>query len=77
MKLRQYPDKIYGEEVASFIVSKPGSKIETQDILSHCKAKLPDFKLPKVIRFLEEIPKTERGKIATQALLKIISEQSP
>ncbi len=71
------PDKIYGEEVASFIVPEPGSKIEVQDILSHCKAKLPDFKLPKVIRFLEEIPKTERGKIAKQILLKIISEESP
>jgi len=68
------PDKIYGEEVASFIVPEPGSKIEEQDILSHCKVKLPDFKLPKVIWFLEEIPKTERGKIAKQVLLKMINQ---
>ena len=70
------PDKIYGEEVASFVVTEPGCTINEQDILSHCREKLPDFKLPKVIRFLEEIPKTDRGKVTKQALLSMIYEDN-
>ena len=67
------PDKIYGEEVASFIVPRQGCKIENQNIINHCKATLPDFKIPKEIHFLEEIPKTERGKVTKQDLLNIIN----
>ena len=69
------PDPIYGEEVASFIVSKPGSEMEERDIISHCEKKLPDFKIPKVIRFLEEIPKSKRGKASKQLLLNLISQE--
>ena len=70
------PDKIYGEEVASFVVTEPGCTIDEQDILCHCREKLPDFKLPKVIRFLEEIPKTNRGKVIKQDLLSMINEDN-
>lgn len=69
------PDKIYGEEVASFIVPKSGGKIDEQDILDHCKGTLPDFKLPKIVRFLTEIPKTKNEKVAKQALKKLVLEQ--
>ncbi len=68
------PDKIYGEEVASFIVPKSGCKIDTQNLLDHCKDTLPDFKLPKIIRFLTEIPKTKNEKFAKQELQKLILE---
>ncbi len=66
-------DEIYGEEVASFIVPKAGCEIEEGDIITHCEKTLPDFKIPKVIRFLEEIPKTKRGKAFKQGLLNLIS----
>jgi acyl-coenzyme A synthetase/AMP-(fatty) acid ligase len=65
-------DSIYGEDIASFIVPQKGSKINEQDILSHCREKLPDFKLPKIIRFLEEIPKTRNEKVSKQALLQFV-----
>jgi acyl-coenzyme A synthetase/AMP-(fatty) acid ligase len=68
------PDKIYGEEIASFIVPISGRELEKQNILDHCKEKLPDFKLPKIIRFITEIPKTKNEKVAKQALLKLILE---
>jgi acyl-coenzyme A synthetase/AMP-(fatty) acid ligase len=70
------PDQIYGEEVASFIVPKPGCKIKEQMIIDHCKKSLPDFKIPKVIRFIEEIPKTGRDKASKQALLEIIGKET-
>jgi acyl-CoA synthetase (AMP-forming)/AMP-acid ligase II len=68
------PHEIYGEEVACFIVPKSGCKIEKQNIIDHCKDELPDFKLPKVVCFLEEIPKTERGKVAKGTLSSVIRQ---
>jgi long-chain acyl-CoA synthetase len=70
------PDKIYGEELASFVVSEKGYTISEEDILTHCKKKLPDFKIPKVIRFLDEIPKTKTGKFSKPNLLKLVHEGS-
>lgn len=70
------PDKIYGEEIACLIVPKEGAKIDKQAIISHCEETLPDFKLPKVIRFLSKIPKTERGKVAKPVILDIINRGS-
>lgn len=69
------PDKIYGEEVACIIVPILGSKITDQDIITHCKESLPDFKIPKIIKFLDEIPKTESGKVAKQAAIGIFDEE--
>ena len=69
-------DRIYGEEIVSFIVSERGAKINEQDILSYCKQSLPDFKLPKIIRFLEEIPKTRNKKVSKQALLEFITDEN-
>ena len=65
------PDKVRGEEVASFIVPKEGETIDEEAIIEHCKKKLPDFKIPKTIHFLKEIPKTERAKLSKPGLLKI------
>jgi acyl-coenzyme A synthetase/AMP-(fatty) acid ligase len=65
------PDEIRGEEVASFIVPKTGHKIDQETIVNHCKKKLPDFKLPKTVDILKEIPKTERQKVSKAELLKI------
>jgi long-chain acyl-CoA synthetase len=69
-------DRIYGEEIVSFIVSEKGAKINEQDILSYCKQSLPDFKLPKIIRFLDEIPKTRNKKVSKQALLEFITDEN-
>ena len=68
------PDEVRGEEVASFIVPKEGEQISVEDIIEHCKKKLPDWKLPKTVNFLKEIPKTERDKLSKQGLLKIWQE---
>ena len=70
------PDKIYGEELASFVVPEKGRRLSEDEILTHCEKKLPAFKIPKVIRFIEEIPKTETGKFSKPKLLKLIHSGS-
>ena len=68
------PDKVRGEDVASFVVPKEGEQISVEGIIEHCKKKLPDWKLPKTLYFLKEIPKNERDKLSKPGLLKIWEE---
>ena len=57
------PDKATGEEVAAWIKLEEGTKASAEEILQHCRAKLPDSHLPRFIKFVEEFPMTPLGKI--------------
>ncbi len=61
------PDTIYGEEVVSYVVTRPGAKVDADSLLRYC-ATLPPFKAPKRILLSESLPKTERGKLDRKAL---------
>ncbi len=74
------PDAIYGEEVVSYVVGRPGATLDTDALLRHCAAILPAFKAPKHIVLANALPKTERGKLDRKALVekwKDGSERSP
>jgi acyl-coenzyme A synthetase/AMP-(fatty) acid ligase len=69
------PDSIYGEEVACFIVTRPESGLSAGEIIGHCKRTLPDFKVPKKIVFLDEMPKNQRGKVVKADLLRLFAKK--
>jgi long-chain acyl-CoA synthetase len=43
-------------------------KISEEDIQAFCKGKLADFKIPRVVAFRGEIPKTDVGKVSRREL---------
>jgi long-chain acyl-CoA synthetase len=57
------PDALYGETVKACIVVRAGLVVQQQDIIDHCKERLASYKAPKVVEFLETLPKTPAGKI--------------
>ena len=57
------PDATYGEEVVSYVVARPGTTIDTGELLRFCSDGLPAFKAPKQIVVSASLPKTERGKL--------------
>ncbi len=63
------PEEIYGEEVVSYVVLKPGATLAAADILAHCARHLAVFKVPKQVHFRGALPKTERGKLDRKALV--------
>jgi long-chain acyl-CoA synthetase len=67
------PNDLYGEEVAAVIVLKPGASSSEQEIIEYCKAQLADYKCPKIVRFVEDIPKGPTGKLLKRELAKIFT----
>ena len=64
------PDAVYGEEVVSYVVARPGAAVDTDELLRHCSDGLPAFKAPKQIVLSASLPKTERGKLDRKALAR-------
>lgn len=62
------PDELFGEEVKSFIVLKDGEHATEEELIAHCRARLADFKCPKSIAFLDDIPKGPTGKLLKKEL---------
>ncbi|HZC54552.1 MAG TPA: AMP-binding protein [Xanthobacteraceae bacterium] len=62
------PDAIYGEEVVSYVVTRPGAQIDAEALLRYCGTVLPAFKAPKQIVLSTSLPKSDRGKLDRKAL---------
>ena len=62
------PDAVYGEEVVSYVVPRPGAIVDAGELLRYCSDGLPAFKAPKQIVLSTSLPKTERGKLNRRAL---------
>jgi long-chain acyl-CoA synthetase len=59
---------LYGEEVRSFVVLREGESATEEEILNFCRERLADFKCPKSIAFLGDIPKGPTGKLLKREL---------
>jgi long-chain acyl-CoA synthetase len=65
--------ELYGEEVAAVVVLKTGATSSEQELIEYCKARLADFKCPKIVRFVDDIPKGPTGKLLKRELAKMLS----
>ena len=61
------PDEKSGEVVKVFVVKKDQS-LTREQVINHCKEHLTGYKIPKVIEFKDDLPKTNVGKILRRAL---------
>jgi long-chain acyl-CoA synthetase len=71
------PDELYGEEVAAFVMLKDGTNATDDDLIEFCKTHLADYKCPKSIHFVDDIPKGPTGKLLKRELAaKVITLKS-
>jgi len=57
------PDRRYGEEVAAFLVLKDGASVTAREVTAFLRARVADYKVPRVVEFVPAFPKTATGKI--------------
>jgi long-chain acyl-CoA synthetase len=62
------PDEYRGETVKAFVVRKPGSTVTEEELVSYCKENLAPYKVPKLLEFRDELPKSAVGKLLRRVL---------
>ena len=62
------PDRYRGETVKAFISLKPGESLTEDDVVAFCKEKLAAYKVPKLVEFMDELPKSTVGKVLRREL---------
>jgi long-chain acyl-CoA synthetase len=62
------PDAKTGEAVRLFVIRAPGASVTEDDVVAHCRRELTAYKVPKEVRFIEALPKSNVGKILRRDL---------
>ncbi len=69
-------DAYRGETVKAFVVVKQGETLSEQEVIDFCKERLAPYKVPKMIAFMDELPKTAVGKILRRKLKDMEEEKN-
>lgn len=70
------PDPLLGEVIKVWLVMRPGASLSARQVLAHCRHRLPLYKVPRQVVFIDAIPKTASGKVRRNVVVNLdISEQ--
>lgn len=64
------PDEYWSEAVTAFVITKPDAELTEAELIAHCKGLLSGYKVPKSIRFVDDLPRDPQGKILKRELRK-------
>ena len=64
------PDEKWGESLKAFIVTNNPDELQSEDVLSFCEQNISKIKTPKIIEFIDTIPRNANGKVLKTALKK-------
>ncbi|AUI57663.1 FadD3 family acyl-CoA ligase [Amycolatopsis sp. BJA-103] len=62
------PDHRLGEVGKAFVVLRPGAAVSTEDVLAHCEGELANYKIPRFVDFVAELPRNLSGKVLKRVL---------
>jgi acyl-CoA synthetase (AMP-forming)/AMP-acid ligase II len=69
-------DEQYGQRLAAFVVLTPGARVAVDDLKQHVRDNLANYKVPREIVVLDELPRSSTGKIARRDLLAQLGGQT-
>ena len=64
------PDKYRGETVKVYVVLKAGETATEEEIIEYCRGKMAKYKVPTLVEFRTELPKTLVGKVLRRVLVE-------
>jgi O-succinylbenzoate-CoA ligase len=67
------PSQRWGESPAAIVVPKAGETVTPAEVIDFCRGKLASYKVPKLVEFVEQVPRNPTGKI----LKRVLREQFP
>jgi fatty-acyl-CoA synthase len=63
------PDERWGESGVAFVVGA----VAEEELLAFCRERLARFKVPKAVRFVDELPRNSLGKVAKSELVQEVT----
>jgi acyl-CoA synthetase (AMP-forming)/AMP-acid ligase II len=57
------PNDEWGEELKAVVQLKPGARASADDIIDFCRERLADYKRPRTVDFVAEVPRNPSGKL--------------
>lgn len=65
------PDSHYGQEIMACVILKPGCLCLEEELRTFALAELGKYKTPKVLRFVEDLPRGPSGKVQRLKLIEL------
>jgi fatty-acyl-CoA synthase len=62
------PDAEWGESLRAFVVVRDGARLTELEVIDYCRVELADFKRPRTVTFLPELPRNPTGKVLKREL---------
>ncbi|RDH09654.1 FadD3 family acyl-CoA ligase [Tsukamurella pulmonis] len=62
------PEPRLGEVGKAFVVLNPGTDLTEEAVISHCREFLANFKVPRSVEFVSELPRNATGKVLKRVL---------
>ncbi|HZS11941.1 MAG TPA: long-chain fatty acid--CoA ligase [Nitrospirales bacterium] len=64
------PDRLFGEAIKAYVVRQQNSQVTEAELIGYCKDALARFKVPSIVEFRNELPRTVVGKVLRRTLQK-------
>jgi len=70
------PHAVWGETVKAVVVRRPGAAVTADELIAFARGRLAHFKAPRLVEFVDALPKTATGKIQKYVLRAAAREKS-
>ncbi|MFE6997745.1 fatty acyl-CoA synthetase [Microbacterium sp. NPDC057659] len=61
-------DERWIEAIVAYVVRRPETSVTEAELIAHVRDRLSSFKVPKAVRFIDELPRNQSGKILKREL---------
>ncbi|MFQ6021898.1 MAG: class I adenylate-forming enzyme family protein [Acidiferrobacterales bacterium] len=62
------PDEMRDERIKAYVVPREGDKLKAEEVIHWCEQRLAKFRVPELVEFRRELPRTSVGKIQKHIL---------
>jgi long-chain acyl-CoA synthetase len=62
------PDDYRGETVKAFVSLRAGEHADADELIAYCRERMAAYKYPRLVEFVNELPKTASGKVLRRVL---------
>jgi malonyl-CoA/methylmalonyl-CoA synthetase len=69
------PDETYGQRVAAAVMPRDGAALEAEDLAAFLAGELAPYKLPRVWRIVDDVPRNALGKVVKPELVRLLSTE--